>query len=129
MKIAVQVEVSPQKMADWLVTAIEGGSNYWCNSIFLSSESRQEYKAKHGKKMESPWYSDPLLFETAFTVQIVYDDAPSGVVQKSLRDFIDAVSKVASQKPALFARLMEDYDASDADELFQQFVLGEVIYG
>lgn len=33
MLIKTEVEITPRRIADLMISAIEGGSNYWCESV------------------------------------------------------------------------------------------------
>jgi len=55
MSITITQQVSPERIADMFVGAIEGGSNYWCAKVDLTSRGGAQLT-------ERPWYADPKLY-------------------------------------------------------------------
>ena len=56
MKIATELEVTSEMIADQMVTAFEGGVNYW-----VEGPSRSRARPRR-----NPWYSDRKLYEQDF---------------------------------------------------------------
>jgi hypothetical protein len=65
----IEMNVSAQKISDQFVTAFEGGSNYWLFTARLMKADN--------RPTETPWYSDPKVFEKRFEIELGYDD-PKG---------------------------------------------------
>lgn len=127
-KYIASVEVDGQKVADQIVTAFEGGVNYWCHGADLVSSEV--------KPTESPWYSCPKLWEGDFAILVKYDDPDkeegnaSGRKEINQDDIKRGIQMMAEKSPAHFTDLiMDDGDAITADVFFQYVVLGDVIYG
>jgi signal-transduction protein with cAMP-binding, CBS, and nucleotidyltransferase domain len=127
--LELKVSLSMKDIEAIFVTAIEGGSNYW----YLLKEDSIESIRLYVTKEENPYLSEAFGQAVMKGASVaVYDledeDELLGIVtkesiieglQKALEDKRDEVSKV----------LNEDYDAGDADVLFQYMVLGEIVYG
>lgn len=96
-----------------MITAIEGGSEYWCEEIgFYNAE---------GKHMS---YED--WFESGKTIKVYDGDATS---VETRRAFFANVDRLFPDWKEVFGGEEGDYDASDADQFLQFGVFGEVIFG
>lgn len=127
----IEVEVTSRKIADQMVTAIEGGSTYWCNKIWLV-ESTKEPSAK-------PWYDSPELYEDeGVKIEVTEDEDEENqdsserplkhIIQ--LKDIKDGLELMASKFPQHFADIInESEDATTADVFLQCVVLRALMYG
>ena len=129
MLIKTEVEVTPRRIADLMVTAIEGGIDYWCNSVKLLTAYPEH----------QPWYDDENLYSGGdISIEVVeLDPSSEENVEGSW------IINLASMEKAFC--LMQEYgtpkgwhwrnfitendDAETADVWFQLTVFGEVVYG
>lgn len=109
--------LSSQDVADLIVTAFEGGINYWCGGTNLVK----------GENVEQPWYSCPKFYEKDF--EIVLDDAEGDDGPWKLTP--DAIRRGIDKMPLELAQAIfdEEYDANDADTFIQLCLFGEIVYG
>jgi hypothetical protein len=128
MDIQCTVNVSSQKISDQLITAFEGGSNYWCQTAELTSSERSP--------TERPWYASSIVFDGPFTFEVGFDDPDqdegngNGFRTIGKADLVAGLHVMATKHPRHFADLMsEDGDAITADVFLQCIVLGDVVYG
>lgn len=130
MIITTTVEIPPRRIADLMVTAIEGGIGYWCKSVKLVS----------AKGMAQPWYDDENLFEVrAEELQIMvteldpHQEHHNGEWFLDLRKMENAfklMQEFGNPKGYCWRDfLSENDDATTADVWFQLAVFGEVVYG
>jgi hypothetical protein len=112
-----------------MVTAIEGGINYWCKSVKL-------VKPEEGG-LEQPWYDDEKLYVDGsdFSIEVVELD-PSSSIGKWIIDihkirFAFALMQSFGNPKGYCWRdfINESEDAITADVWFQLAVFGEVVYG
>jgi hypothetical protein len=111
-----------RKITDQIVTAIEGGSGYWCGS----------FKPADGRKIKtkvSPWYDDETIWAGDFRIEVA--DAEDGTklfftpesLQKGLQwladNHLDRIEEIVK----------ETGDAETADVFLQACVLGDIVYG
>ena len=139
MIIKTEIEVTPRRIADLMVTAIEGGIGYWCKSVKLLDHPRT-------KELESPWYDDENLYShdpnsmaaALISIEVAELDSSS---EKNVEGIW--IINLASMEKAFV--LMQEYgkpkgwhwqnfitendDAETADVWFQLAVFGEVVYG
>ncbi len=114
-------------LEDTFVTALEGGSNYWA----YIKESTLRKIRKEGVPM-SIYVLQAVLSGIDVDVYDVEsdDDDPIGTISMStMTDRLDKLMNNKGCKRALLNMMNEEYDAEDADIVFQYIVLGEIIYG
>ena len=128
----IKLTIQPQRIADMMVTAIEGNdmTRSWCGGIYLQGS----WKAKRDQ-LESPWYSDPKLYVGPdCTIEVLeITDERSGEVCRhriNLEDINKGFAVMAKDYPQSFADFMaENEDAFTADTWLQCVVLGSTVYG
>lgn len=121
--------LNTQDIENVFITAIEGGSNYW---YFLDDDSIKAIRDKVSHK-ENPYLAEAFARAVELGAEVpVYDiennDELLGTMSK------DSISKglktaIEAQRHEIFAVMKGDYDAGDADVLFQYMLLGEIVYG
>lgn len=111
--------VDNQDIADLLVTAFEGGINYWCRKIRIKTypESLED------KNMMA---SDILAHGSVLTL---YDAESSDKWELTLDKFLTGLKKHLenSEYPTMEA-LMDSYDANDADCIIQYALFNEQVF-
>ena len=118
-KYTVQIPrtFTSRDMSNWLITAIEGGSGYWCDRAYIRDH-----------KGEPLSYQDDDLFEKHWRMT-VHDAEDGEVYTVSRGEFALAINKCPEH---VINRLLADdheYDAMDADAWFQCAIFKEVLYG
>ena len=115
----VKLNIKDEEIIDCLITALEGGSNYWYSIPDLS----MVIKAK-GKSLTESVIISALNHDVKIPVYDVENyDEELGIIskeniQKGLQLFLD--------NGYSFDVAM---DADEADILFQYIVMGEIVYG
>ena len=104
------IEITPQQMADLMITCCEGGTNYWAEWIEITSGGL---------------YSDPKTWEKPdWSIDVVHDDGEQAIVTPA------SFAKLTIHGKQALMRLIEgDFDATDADVILQELCFGELIYG
>ena len=126
MKVNITYEIPSQRVADLVITAVEGGCNYWCNGLFLK---------KHNAKLtDGNWYADPKLYDESFILECLETvDERTGETKSHLigpGEFSRGFDVMARDFPKAFEDFMsENDDAETADIFMQCVVFGELIYG
>ena len=85
--------VTPQMIADQMVCAFEGGSNYWIDKVRL----------KAGKAHEEPWYACPKLYEDP-ALQIALWDEENNKHLFGLAEIQEGLQIMARQAQAALRR-------------------------
>lgn len=135
MIIKTEVEITPRRIADLMVTAIEGGIiNYWCDSVQLVDHPFGELK--------KPWYDDETLYTYepgtmgAALIKIAVvesdDDEPKThyIGMREMEQAFLLMQEFGNPKGYCWRDFInENEDAITADVWFQLAVFGEVVYG
>lgn len=148
MIIATKVEITNDAIESMLVTALEGGSNYWYefNSkdlkeawLWLKKEI-EEKRLTRNESVHYMWmdamfqgYSKPIpVYDTE---ELCGEDdielfEPIGYL--CMETIEKGLEKASHEYPNEFQQYFPQYmngDAEDADVLFQLICLGEIVYG
>jgi hypothetical protein len=112
--------ISEMDLGDILTTALEGGINYWFNEDFIGIDSERDDEGN----------PESFTFEDL--------EADRGKKKKytiTLEKLVEALIKLANNPGKYFNGHTgyrfnyDDYDANDADIVFQIAAFDEVIYG
>jgi hypothetical protein len=128
--ITIKREMDYDSFENLIVTALEGGSNYWY-MIDLDNSTGFIKKYADDSRPKSIRIADALYNneESSVTILDTEDEEETlGVlthqsVRKTLEDF------PKDHQWALDNVLNGDYDANDADVVFQVLVMDDVVYG
>ena len=142
MKIKTEVEIPNDIIVALVITAFEGGSNYWAPNVEFNG-TRDGYDA-------NPWYSaekytnylaqaDGLSTDVSERVLwfiLFEDEDESGVMEDMKKHNIGRVqiekglNLMAANASWHFNNIVNDnWDAETADVFLQYVVLGEIVYG
>lgn len=136
MKIVL--DIPAQKIADLMVTAIEGNymTRAWCNGVFLIKP--KSYEKSIDIKDTSPWYSKGGVYEKSFEICVeeIIDESKHASGSNIKKHTVGSVQMaeafrlMSEQYGWHFGNFMsDDYDTVTADVFLQLAALGEVIYG
>lgn len=123
--VKITIEVSEEAIASALVSALEGGTNYWLEILEYGKPKKLTYrcdKQKIFKHIDYPMNS---------TGSIVLRDTQTGKDYRLTRQKLNkAVKLMAEQYSQAFSDMInESGDAITGDMLVQLAVFGDVIYG
>lgn len=126
----VELEISSRRIADLMVSALEGGSGYWLESATLMSSSA----LKKIEQPKAPWYDEERIFDEAFQIEIVEDEphkkGHNGKWTVTFPSVQQGLRLMAENSGGHFGDFMsENGDAITADVFLQYITFGEVIYG
>lgn len=96
-----------------MVTALEGGSNYWAEEVSFLSRRKDEMTLE-------AW------FDSGKSIEVV--SAEDGIYTVSHNVFFALVNKLFPDWTEVFSD-EGDHDAEDADQFFQFGMFGELVYG
>ena len=124
INIPMNLDVSDDDLDNILVTAFEGGSNYWIDKIEMKEFSGHEFASHVVSKGGDVW--------------IYTDDSPRYFINKER--LLKGISKWFAEyyyprhivkhsleMPSSFSDI--DFDAGDTDIIIQLAIFNEVIYG
>jgi len=119
--VRTEMPVKRERIADLLVGAFEGGSNYWLDAVVID-------KSKGGWPDGCEYMSDVVASGLARWVFFTEDDRedirhPENVVGAGL-------SLLAKEFPKQFELFLNEQDDAETSDIFFQLVcFGEVVYG
>ena len=112
-----------QLIADNIVTAFEGGCNYWLHGAKI-------------KGIDTPtrlWYSEPETYKPGFVMILKYDNPNAeGVIEKevSYEDLIKGLEIMNEKFSVAYSDFVQETgDATTADIFLQCTLFGELIFG
>jgi len=129
MKIQIEYEVTEGMIENVIVSALEGGSNYWYFIDVADFEDdlppMRTYPALTERISEAV-FKNPAFKMPVYDVEDE-DDVLGYLSQKNLRRGLELCAK---DYPEVFQRFTQDeIDAGDADIIFQLTVMGEITFG
>jgi hypothetical protein len=125
--VTITKTLSPSKIADQVITAIEGGISYWCDKTDVLEPDRSTLK-------ERPWYADPKLYAGPFKILFREEEEHklgAGRDQYLTPENVQSGLNVMSEKYHDHFRDLvdENGDATTADVFIQCCLFGELVYG
>lgn len=125
MVIDTQMEVSQDDFENLIVTAMEGGSNYWY--LIRGNKWRDQLPKETKDEPTSVRIGRALYNDPTFELKVYDLEEPEellGTVTQAsmIKAFINCKDEAAEM-------FDESYDAWTADTLFQWAVMGEVTFG
>lgn len=125
IQIQTTVEITPEQIANLIVTAFEGGIAYWATDAELTLVKSEP--------KESPWYADPAIYGSAFEIKFLDVEDGETVYTLTREKLIHGLTMLADPKhnrhDCFRSLLDDDYDADDADVIVQMAVHGDIIFG
>ena len=123
--VTKKLEVNYELFESWIVTALEGGSNYW---YFIKSlPKRDELKGQAFSEVVATlvWKHDEKI--EVFDIENQDEDA-IGIIDKS--KIVPTLNMLSKEYNEVFTNLMnENYDAMDCDIFFQVLTMNEIVFG
>jgi len=126
--LSINIQVDNDVMENIFVTALEGGSNYWYDI--------QDYTLEIVRSVEP---DGPLSVATWKAIAEhgaeidVYDaeseDILGTLTYDSIKDRLQLINDEGQALVCMMNMITGDYDAGDADAVFQYLVMGEVAFG
>ena len=124
-----KVAITYEMFEDWIVTAIEGGSNYWYSIQDEAIPKSIIEKYEEEKLPFSILFSKAIWIDKApVTVHDIETEEPIG--QINMKSVKKALETICGHHENVFDALMnQEHDAEDADVFFQYAVMGELTFG
>jgi hypothetical protein len=110
--------ITNKLLQDVLITALEGGSNYW---YMIENDTKGDYL--------KTFLNDGLLISN----RMILNDYPEEEYTEQLVTLSylrKVIKEFQCKKPFAYSEIKnENFDAGDADQFLQIAIFGEVIYG
>jgi hypothetical protein len=119
----IKVDISYENVENILVTALEGGSNYW---YLLRDSVPGDKGLSLAEKLAVLLYKNPEFEIKIYDLE--NEDEVLGTLSQA--SFIHGLKLAFKTRPFNIGNLLsEGGDAEDADVVFQLIVMGEVVFG
>lgn len=126
IKVIKEFDILYRDISDLLVSAFEGGSNYWIDSVEEIKPKELHYK--YDPNHIYPYYTYPLNEGGAILIYV--DDETNKPYHLTLDTIEQGINLMAKHYLTHFYEwINENYDATTGDIFLQLCLFGEVIYG
>ena len=126
--LSINIPVDNDAMENIFVTALEGGSNYWYDIQDYTLEIVRSVEPD-GPLSVATWKA---IVEHGAEID-VYDaeseDILGTLTYDSIKDRLQLINDEGQALVCMMNIITGDYDAGDADAVFQYLVMGEVAFG
>lgn len=119
--VTIEVPFTEQDIENVIVTAFEGGTDYWMGLI----RKKDQFDAKPKDEPISTWITKLLLEGQEVEVCDIEDRSERWVL--TLQKILAGIAKNAKERPDNAYK--ENWDADDADCIIQYALFGEMVYG
>lgn len=126
--LSVNVHVDDTVMENVFVTALEGGSNYWYEIKDYTMEIVRSVEPT-GPASIAIWKAISEHGAEVDVYDIESDDILGTLTYDSIKDRLQLISDEGQALACMMNIIMDEYDAGDADAVFQYLVMGEVEFG
>lgn len=124
IQVMVPYEFDWGDLRDLLITAYEGGINYWAETKAPPKQGSADRRAP------SERWADTILIGGSVNVSEFEDDEITATYALTLDKLRVGISKTAIKYPSHFQDFVKDnVDAITADVILQMSVLGDIVYG
>lgn len=137
LSVTVKREVPFQRISDMLVSAFEGGSNYWILDVEkVKPTERLFHLDGKPEPTEFPLYEHPLNPGGAVRVRVDNDQGKplelngKKVFELNLESIAKGLQLMQEKHPSHMADFLDENDDADTADVFLQLCLfGEVVFG
>jgi hypothetical protein len=118
---------SKEDIADLIVTALEGGINYWCRKAVMKENAiTKDYFNVLPEDQDKINYASDLISYGG--TLILFDAESSDKWELDIDKMLKGIDMHCTNMKKSPANLMDDYDANDADAIVQYAVFGELVF-
>lgn len=114
MEIIKKIKITEQEIEDIMVTALEGGINYWCDKVEIKNNPTNKDHAS-----EVIAYGGELILHVEGKQWILNREMVLRGIEKAMDHF----------KYDSFKKFMDEHDATTADVIIQFAIFYEIIFG
>ena len=123
MKIEFTEEEFNEFLSNVVITALEGGSNYWC---YVDAPDISE--RRHGEAIAETIVRQIIEGKSIEVFDSENDESHGFISRESCLKAIDSMLN-NDYRDTVLNIVREQYDAEDADVFFQFSVMGEIVFG
>lgn len=119
--------ITKEDIIDILVTALEGGSNYW---YFIPTIPNGVREIKNEMGITTTEAIGQYVLKGGYVQINDAEDEEEVLGNIDMDGLLDAIQKIKSDYPHIYENIIdEEYDSEDADAFFQIAVMGDITFG
>lgn len=118
-------EFSIADINDLVVTALEGGINYWCGKAEIKKQKNGFFGVADEDQDKITYASDVIGYGG---VLILHDAESSDKWELTLDNFLKGIKMYCEVNGMALNNLMDNYDADTADQIIQYAVFNELTF-
>lgn len=112
-------EISDENINDLMVTALEGGINYWCSSAVVTTQPIEDWK-----------YASDVISLTNGVITLTDTEDEDETWELTTEKFMNGLKLLMDDSDFVDVNdMMDCHDAETADKLIQYALFGELVYG
>ena len=121
-------EFSLQDINDIIVTALEGGINYWCGKAKMKLNPDKTYFGVAEEDQEKVKYASDVIGYGG--VLILFDaEEPTEKWELDADKLLKGIAKYCEENNYALSELMDNYDSDTADGIVQFGLFDELVFG
>ena len=118
---------SAEDINDLVVTALEGGINFWCGKAEMKLNPDKTYFGIAPEDQDKVKYASDII--SLGGVLILHDAESDEKWELDLEKMLKGIKMQCENRNVAPSDLMDDYDAEDADCIVQYAVMDELVFG
>lgn len=126
ISITIEQELKPEDINDLIVTALEGGINYWCGQAVKKRNADKSWFGVAPENQDKINYASDLIGYGG--VLILHDAESSDKWELDLEKMLKGIKMHCTEKGVTPLELMDNYDADDADCIVQYAIFNEIMF-
>ena len=119
---------STEDLNDLVVTALEGGINYWCGSAKIKKDTDGTFFGVASEDQDKVVYASDVVGYGGVLILTDAED-PSEKWELDAENMVKGIEMHCQKVGMPLSELMDNYDASDADCIVQFACMGEITFG
>ena len=121
-------EFTTEDINDLIVTALEGGINYWCGSAKIVKFPNGTFTGVSNEDQTNVRYaSDVIGYGGKLTLTDAEDEDESW--ELDLPKMLKGIKMYCEDRNEPLSELIDNHDADTADSIIQYALFGEIVYG
>ena len=126
--LSINIKVDNDMMENVFVTALEGGSNYWYEIKEYTCEIIRSVEPE-GPFSIATWEAIAYHGVEVDVYDVENEEILGTLTYDSIKDRLQLINDEVQALACMMNIITGDYDAGDADAVFQYLVMGEVAFG